>query len=134
MLLLLDAIDNEDERSDDGLSLAPVSEQADDTPSTPVPLRDRRPEGLRKHAKLGRTLPELPDDIDAMSIPEFCRRHGLSQWMYFQLQQRGEGPRTMKVGGRVYISREAAAQWRRLRERDALREAQKKERRRVPDD
>jgi hypothetical protein len=56
------------------------------------------------------------DDRDAFTIPEFCRRHGFSQSHYFALAAAGEGPRVMRVGKRVLISREAAADWRKLRE------------------
>jgi hypothetical protein len=61
------------------------------------------------------------DDLDAFSIPDFCRRHRLSQSFYFKLQQEGRGPRVMKIGARVLISKEAAAEWRREREQPATR-------------
>ena len=53
---------------------------------------------------------------DAFSIPEFCLRHGFSQAKYFQIAAAGEGPRVMRVGKRVLISKEAAADWRMSRE------------------
>jgi hypothetical protein len=56
------------------------------------------------------------DERDAYSIPEFCLRHGFSQAKYFQIAASGEGPRVMRVGKRVLISREAATEWRRSRE------------------
>ena len=58
-----------------------------------------------------------PPGEDALSIAEFCRRHAISQSFYFALQADGKGPRTMQVGSRIMISREAAAAWRRRRER-----------------
>ena len=58
------------------------------------------------------------DDKDAFSIEEFCRRHGFSQSFYFQESREGRGPRVMRVGARVLISKEAAAEWRRAREQD----------------
>jgi hypothetical protein len=65
--------------------------------------------------------PPADDEADkagalAMSIAEFCRRHNISPSFYFKLQQLEIGPRTMKVGGRTLISREAAADWRHDRE------------------
>jgi hypothetical protein len=57
-----------------------------------------------------------PDDRDAYRIPEFCRRHSISPSKYFQLAAAGEGPRVMRIGKRVVISREAAADWRLARE------------------
>ena len=56
------------------------------------------------------------DDKDAYSIPEFCRRHGFSQSFYFAEAREGRGPRVMRVGARVLISKEAAAEWRHERE------------------
>jgi hypothetical protein len=78
--------------------------------------------------KRKRALP-LADNPDALSIPQFCAQHNISQWLYFELQKAGCGPRTMRVGGRVLISRESAARWRRARERDATHVGLKKERR-----
>jgi hypothetical protein len=52
----------------------------------------------------------------ALSIDEFCKAHGFSRATYFIERQRGHGPREMRVGNRVLISQEAAADWRRDRE------------------
>jgi len=51
-------------------------------------------------------------DQDAFSIKEFCERHGISQSFFFKLRNRGLGPRTMRLGTRVLITREDARQWR----------------------
>jgi len=61
----------------------------------------------------------LIEDQDAYTIPAFCKRHSFSPAKYFQLQQQGEGPRVMRIGKRVLISKEAAAEWRRSREEAA---------------
>jgi len=53
------------------------------------------------------------DEADAISIPEFCRRHQISVGMYFKIAREGFGPRIMKVGRRTLVSREAAEEWRR---------------------
>lgn len=53
---------------------------------------------------------------DCFTIPEFCRRHKFSQSYFFVLKKTGLGPRTMKLGHRTLISKEAAAAWRRERE------------------
>ena len=55
-------------------------------------------------------------EADAYSIPEFCRRHRFSPAKYFKIAAAGEGPRVMRVGKRVLISKESAAEWRRSRE------------------
>jgi hypothetical protein len=63
--------------------------------------------------------PPSDDDIDAYSIAEFCRRHGLSESFFFKLRARGEGPAMIAVGTRRLITREAAKAWRK-RYTDAL--------------
>lgn len=52
-------------------------------------------------------------DIEAYSILQFCAAHGISRASFYNLVTAGKAPRTMKVGGRVLISKEAAADWRR---------------------
>jgi len=52
----------------------------------------------------------------ALSIPEFCDAHGISEGFYFKLKKQGKGPREMKVGARTLITLESAAEWRRERE------------------
>jgi hypothetical protein len=53
---------------------------------------------------------------EAYTIEEFCRSHGFSRAHYFNVAREGRGPRIMRVGARVLISKEAAAEWRRTRE------------------
>jgi predicted DNA-binding transcriptional regulator AlpA len=52
----------------------------------------------------------------ALSIPEFCKAHGISEGLFYKLKKQGEGPREMKVGARTLITLESAAEWRRARE------------------
>jgi hypothetical protein len=52
----------------------------------------------------------------AFSIQEFCKAHGISEALYYKMQNAGTGPRVMEVGTRRLISQEAAADWRRSRE------------------
>ena len=52
----------------------------------------------------------------ALSIPEFCAAHGLSEAFYYKLKKQGNGPREMEVGVRKLITLESAAEWRRERE------------------
>jgi hypothetical protein len=52
----------------------------------------------------------------ALSIPEFCTAHCISEAFYFKLKKQGEGPREMKVGARTLITLESAEEWRRTRE------------------
>jgi hypothetical protein len=56
-----------------------------------------------------------PSEPDAFSIQEFCDRHGISQSFYHKLRHQGLGPRTLRLGSRVLITREDARAWRRRR-------------------
>jgi hypothetical protein len=52
----------------------------------------------------------------AYTIAEFCEAHRVSRSKLYQLWDAGVGPRIMRVGKKVIISSEAAADWRRARE------------------
>ena len=54
----------------------------------------------------------------AYSIPEFCQLHGISRSALYKSIKAGQAPRLMRVGSRILISKEAAAEWRRAREQD----------------
>jgi predicted DNA-binding transcriptional regulator AlpA len=56
------------------------------------------------------------DEIDAMSVTTFCKRHGISRAFFYYLQHRKRAPRTIEIGSRTLITREAAADWRKARE------------------
>ncbi|MGX9426137.1 MULTISPECIES: hypothetical protein [Bradyrhizobium] len=66
----------------------------------------------RKFASL-----DAVDDADAFTVNEFCARHRISVQLFYKIRK--QMPRTFNVGTRVLISREAAAAWRRERERAA---------------
>ena len=51
----------------------------------------------------------------AFSIAEFCAAHGFSRATFYNLQADGQAPEVMRVRGRVLISAEAAARWRKRR-------------------
>ena len=65
--------------------------------------------------------PPLPTPRLALSIPEFCEAHGISEGFFYKLKKQGEGPREMKVGARTLITFESAAEWRRARENQRSR-------------
>jgi len=48
--------------------------------------------------------PRPPTPRLALSIPEFCEAHGISEGFFYKLKKQGEGPREMKVGTRTLIS------------------------------
>lgn len=52
----------------------------------------------------------------AFSVENFCAAHGFTKPTFYKLQREGIGPRIMRVGRRVLISTEAAAEWRRAME------------------
>ena len=54
----------------------------------------------------------LLTEMLAFSIPEFCRRHGISRAHFYNLSKSGDAPVVMRVGRRTLISAEAAAVWR----------------------
>jgi len=54
--------------------------------------------------------------VDAYSRQEFCDAHNIGLTTYYILLDKGEAPREFKIRSRFYISKEAAADWRRLRE------------------
>jgi hypothetical protein len=51
------------------------------------------------------------------TVSEFCHQHHISVGMYYKLRAAGLAPREMVLGRRRLISAEAAAEWRRARER-----------------
>ena len=57
-----------------------------------------------------------PNITGASTVREFCEEHRLSVAFYYVMKAEGWGPREMRAGSRVLISREAAADWRRVRE------------------
>jgi hypothetical protein len=61
------------------------------------------------------------NDLDAFSISQFCRRHGLSVASFYKFKD--QMPATFSVGTRVLISREAAEMWRREREAQQAQQA-----------
>jgi len=48
----------------------------------------------------------------AYSVAEFCRQHGISRGLFYNLLREGHGPRVIKAGRRTLISSKAAEEWR----------------------
>ena len=57
--------------------------------------------------------------LAAYGIQEFCDAHRISRSKYYELKAKGLSPDEMDVDGSTKISIEAAARWRRERERAA---------------
>lgn len=49
----------------------------------------------------------------ALTVDEFCLAHRICRATFYNLLKRGVAPAVMRVGSRVLISQEAAADWRR---------------------
>jgi hypothetical protein len=54
----------------------------------------------------------VSDDIDAYSIPEFCRRNSICRGTFYNMRAAGAGPTEKRAMGRVLITKEAALEWR----------------------
>ena len=78
-----------------------------------------RPEVNGGRSSAGKELARKePTPRLALSIPEFCEAHGISEGMFYKMkkQNRELTPREMKIGTRTLITLEAAAKWRAERE------------------
>jgi hypothetical protein len=49
----------------------------------------------------------------AFTVQEFCDTHRISRTRYYELKKLGLGPREKSVLGKIIITQEAAADWRR---------------------
>lgn len=58
----------------------------------------------------------------AYTLAEFCSEHRISRTHLWSLVKAGKGPRMMKLGRRILISCEAAADWRRQVEVETRKE------------
>ena len=57
---------------------------------------------------------------DAHTIPSFCKSNAISESKYRVLKRQGRGPREIVLDGRIIITPEAEADWRREREAETL--------------
>lgn len=57
-------------------------------------------------------------DPPLYNVSAFCEAHDISRGYLYQLWSEGRGPRRTKLGRRVVIRGEAAAEWRRQMERE----------------
>lgn len=69
---------------------------------------DRRRHRPMKEIKVNDTV-----DKAAFSVTEFCKMHGFSKSEYYNLRKRGQGPEELRIGTRVLVTVESAADWRR---------------------
>ena len=84
----------------------PAAASDDSEELEPSPL-----EGAAASPRRARPQARAPPTL-ALTIPEFCVSHNISEAFYYELQKDGRGPRTMRVGRRRLISIEEAKRWR----------------------
>jgi hypothetical protein len=80
------------------------------------PDDDTEPKRPRGKQKLPRGPPTPIEEYLCFSVKKFCELNSISTAFYYLMRQRGIGPKEMRVGEKVLISRESAEQWRRDRE------------------
>lgn len=54
------------------------------------------------------------------TVAGFCTAHHIARSFLYLLLREGRGPRVMKLGRRTFITREAAAEWRRRMEQETM--------------
>jgi predicted DNA-binding transcriptional regulator AlpA len=59
----------------------------------------------------------------AFTLNGFCEAHGISRAMFYKLLKVGQAPRFAKIGTKILITTEAAAEWLRAREVASLRKS-----------
>ena len=92
-------------------------------PSSRAVARHRRSKTKPKSQKIRRALASPPPGYEACTIAQFCTLYGISPSYYWKLQALGMGPRVLKLGGRRFITRQAASDWLRSMEVESARAA-----------
>jgi hypothetical protein len=78
-----------------------------------APSKAAKPDKQRRQRR-----PRPPPSL-AFKIQEFCDAHRISRSHYYNLKQLGLAPDETHIGHVTIITTEAAARWRKQRERDA---------------
>ena len=47
----------------------------------------------------------------AYTINDFCKTYSISRSLFYRLKETGQAPKTMRLGGRILISSDAAEAW-----------------------
>jgi hypothetical protein len=82
------------------------------------PIQPRGPPADRRRQRTHQPF-NYDAEGDCFTIEEFCLRHRISPQLYYKMKQKGLTPREFRVGARVLISKEAAAEWRKEREKES---------------
>jgi hypothetical protein len=89
----------------------------------PVPQRKRK--FKRRTAFARRSANRKPGD--AHTRLSFCASNHISESLYFKLKRQGRGPREIELDGRIIITPEAEADWRREREAETMAKRQREQ-------
>jgi hypothetical protein len=65
---------------------------------------------------------EIPPQ-PVFTIKKFCERYEIAPSFFFKLQRQGKAPRTLRVGSKVLITSQAAADWIAAREAETAEQA-----------
>jgi hypothetical protein len=87
-----------------------------DAPPYPTEPRSGKPRRSRGKPKQSRAPPSYTGPVVVFTIKSFCAAHHICAVRFQGLIKEGCGPRLMRVGRRVYITADAAADWRAERE------------------
>jgi hypothetical protein len=68
------------------------------------------------------TDPTIYSDPPIYPVSAFCEAHHIARSFFYQLLREGRGPRITKLGRRTFVTREAAAEWRRRNEQETHQE------------
>jgi len=63
---------------------------------------------------------------DAHTIPSFCKSNAISESKYYGLKRQNRGPREIELDGRIIITPEAEADWRREQEAETTQRRARK--------
>jgi predicted DNA-binding transcriptional regulator AlpA len=66
--------------------------------------------------------PTIYSDPPIYSVSAFCEAHHIARSFFYQLLPEGRAPRVTKLGRRTFVTREAAAEWRRRIEQETHQE------------
>jgi len=57
----------------------------------------------------------------AFNISQFCEGHQMSRAFFYQLLKEGRGPKVVRLGGKRLITAEAAREWRKKLDTEAVK-------------
>jgi hypothetical protein len=80
------------------------------------PRKKQSANAKKRRARFWERARRRRKSTDAHNIPSFCVSNDISEAYYYKLKREGRGPREIEFDGRIIITPEAEADWRRERE------------------